>query len=124
MKNRLLAFSLGASFYLLAGCKNQPAQTDLNQSWMLTGFEKIDSVNPCLTPGLDSFPDPISNKQVQWEKKDVFNPAAVVRNGKIYLLFRAEDTIGRYNGTSRIGLAESEDGIHFIKRKEPVLFPQ
>src|SRR5690606_13562917 len=29
-----------------------------------------------------------------------------------------------YNGTSRIGLAESEDGMHFIKRGEPVLYPQ
>lgn len=124
MKNRLLPFFLTATLYLYVGCKNEPTQTDSNPSWMLSGFEKIDSVNPCLTPGLDSFPDPILNKQVQWEKKDVFNPAAVVRNGKIYLLYRAEDTIGRYNGTSRIGLAESEDGIHFIKRKEPVLFPQ
>jgi beta-1,2-mannosidase len=47
----------------------------------------------------------------------------VVRNNKIYLLYRAEDKIGKFAGTSRIGLAESEDGLHFTKRPEPVLFP-
>lgn len=58
-----------------------------------------------------------------WEEKDVFNPAAVVREGKVFLLFRAEDKIGKFAGTSRIGLATSEDGLHFIKMKEPVLYP-
>jgi predicted GH43/DUF377 family glycosyl hydrolase len=60
---------------------------------------------------------------VKWEEKDVFNPAAVVRGGKVYLLYRAEDKIGKYAGTSRIGLAVSEDGLHFSKERDPVLFP-
>jgi predicted GH43/DUF377 family glycosyl hydrolase len=66
---------------------------------------------------------PILKQPVQWEKKDVFNPAAVVRNDKVYLLYRAEDVIGKFAGTSRIGLAVSDDGLHFTKKKEPVLFP-
>jgi predicted GH43/DUF377 family glycosyl hydrolase len=60
---------------------------------------------------------------VRWEVKDVFNPAAVVREGKIYLLYRAEDTVGRHAGTSRIGLAESTDGLHFTRQSEPVFYP-
>ncbi|MBI3482076.1 MAG: glycosidase, partial [Bacteroidetes bacterium] len=37
--------------------------------------------------------------------------------------YRAEDVIGKFAGTSRIGLAFSLDGIHFKRRTEPVLFP-
>lgn len=60
-----------------------------------------------------------------WEAKDLFNPTAVVKDGKIHLLYRAEDNtgMGEWNGTSRIGLAVSKDGIHFERHPEPVLVP-
>lgn len=92
-------------------------------SWAMLPFVKVDTVNPVLLPGALSFNCPILKQPVQWEIKDVFNPAAVVRDGKIFLLYRAEDTVGKYSGTSRIGLAESEDGLHFIKRPEPIFYP-
>jgi predicted GH43/DUF377 family glycosyl hydrolase len=62
---------------------------------------------------------------VYWEARHTFNPAAVVKDGKIYLLYRAEDNLGAGIGgfTSRLGLAVSEDGIHFTKLPHPVLFP-
>lgn len=91
--------------------------------WMLAPFIKTDSANPILTPGPLTFTDPILNKQVAWEERYVFNPAAIVRNGKVYLLYRAEDTVQKYAGVSRIGLAESTDGIHFTRRQQPVLYP-
>jgi predicted GH43/DUF377 family glycosyl hydrolase len=47
----------------------------------------------------------------------------VVKDGKVHLLYRAEDKVGRFAGTSRIGLAISEDGIHFERLAEPVLYP-
>ncbi len=57
--------------------------------------------------------------------KAVFNPTAVVKNGKIYLLYREEDWTGvrRWNGTSRIGLGESKDGLHFHLNSSPVITP-
>ena len=72
-----------------------------------------------------SFTDPITKKSVKWQKADVFNPAAIVRNSKIYLLYRCEDNPAAAIGgrTSRLGLAESEDGLHFKKFPKPVLFP-
>jgi predicted GH43/DUF377 family glycosyl hydrolase len=94
-----------------------------DNSWAMLPFSKVDSVNPVLLPGDQVFECPVANKMVKWDEKDVFNPAAVVRNGKVYLLYRAEDVIGKYAGTSRIGLAVSTDGLHFSKMKEPVLFP-
>jgi beta-1,2-mannosidase len=67
----------------------------------------------------------LASQGESWEAKDVFNPAAVVKDGKVYLLYRAEDRTGpgQWNGTSRIGLAVSEDGIHFERYPEPVLVP-
>jgi beta-1,2-mannosidase len=69
------------------------------------------------------FECPILGTTVAWAAKDVFNPAAVVRDGRVCLLFRGEDTVGPYSGTSRIGLASSDDGIRFTVEPEPVLFP-
>ncbi len=93
------------------------------KSWAIQPFIKQDGANPCLSPSAISFNDPIRKAVVAWEEKDVFNPAAVVRNGKVYLLYRAQDKIGKPAGTSRIGLAYSSDGLHFTKMKNPVLYP-
>ncbi|HTF19821.1 MAG TPA: glycoside hydrolase family 130 protein, partial [Chryseolinea sp.] len=92
-------------------------------NWALLPFEKVDSLNPILLPGTSTFTCPILNKVVRWDEKDVFNPAAVVHKGKVYMIFRAEDTIGKYAGTSRLGLATSDDGLHFTRLPAPVFFP-
>ncbi len=54
-----------------------------------------------------------------WESAGTFNPAVVVRADKIVMLYRAQDQ----QGTSRLGYAESIDGIHFTRAQEPVLSP-
>ncbi len=54
-----------------------------------------------------------------WESAGTFNPAVVVRNHKIVMLYRSQDK----QGTSRLGYAESTDGIHFTRRAQPVLSP-
>lgn len=95
----------------------------MQEAWPLGPFEKIDAANPCLAPRAGAtFACPLAGP-VAWEAKDVFNPAAVVREGTVCLLYRAEDAVGRFHGTSRIGLAESSDGLHFTRRATPVLFP-
>src|SRR5438105_2137417 len=55
-----------------------------------------------------------------WESAGTFNPAVVMRDGKFVMLYRAQDA----GGTSRLGYAESGDGIHFMRRAEPVLTPE
>jgi predicted GH43/DUF377 family glycosyl hydrolase len=55
-----------------------------------------------------------------WESAGTFNPATVVFHGKVVMLYRAQDA----NGTSRLGYAESTDGVHFVRRAEPVLSPE
>ena len=99
-------------FLAVTFCSPQKPASDT--SWALLPFEKADSVNPVLAAGQSTFHCPILKQEVKWENKDVFNPAAVVRDGRVHLLYRAEDTVGRFNGTSRLGLAVSDDGFHFI----------
>ena len=107
----------------LVSCKPSADQSK-DYSWALLPFTKADEVNPILLPDTNSiFHCPIRNADVQWEEKDVFNPAAVVRNDTVFLLFRAEDSIGKFAGTSRIGIAWSTDGLHFTKHPVPVLYP-
>ena len=94
--------------------------------WQLGPFERVDEANPILSPSSDAlFHCPLQDKEVRWEAEHLFNPGAVVRDGKVYLFYRAEDDYGMDLGrhTSRIGLAVSSDGIHFERMKNPVLFP-
>lgn len=108
---------------VLAACNNQ-ANKKQDNNWALLPFVKADSANPVLLPDSTlSFTCPVSNATVQWEVKDVFNPAATVRHDTLFLLYRAEDKIGKYAGTSRIGIAYSFDGLHFTKQPAPVLYP-
>ncbi|MBI1343908.1 MAG: family 43 glycosylhydrolase [Terrimonas sp.] len=110
----------------ILGCNaSAPGTTRPNPEWSLTPFEKVDSLNPILLADTNSvFHCPVRNQPIQWEAKDVFNPAAVVRNDTAFLLYRAEDKIGKYAGTSRIGIAWSRDGLNFTKYPYPVLYPE
>jgi predicted GH43/DUF377 family glycosyl hydrolase len=55
-----------------------------------------------------------------WAETGLFNPTAIKVGVKTVLLFRAQDR----KGTSRVGYAESTDGLHFNARPQPVLSPE
>ncbi|MGA8090020.1 MAG: GDSL-type esterase/lipase family protein [Terracidiphilus sp.] len=95
--------------------------------WVIGRFTRPATGNPVVSPNpASTFEDPILHKLVAWEALHTFNPAAIVRRGKIYVLYRAEDNSGAMEiggHTSRLGLAESSDGIHFKRLGEPVFYP-
>lgn len=62
----------------------------------------------------------LSPQGATWQSAGTFNPAVVLYSGKIVMLYRAQDAAG----TSRLGYAESKDGIHFTRHPEPVLAPE
>ena len=62
----------------------------------------------------------ISPSGTGWQSAGTFNPAVVAHEGKFVMLYRAQDA----GGTSRLGYAESRDGIHFMQRQEPVFVPE
>lgn len=102
------------------------AQDNPLPDWALGGFVRPLGVNPVISPDSTTrFMDPMNKKLVDWESNDTFNPAAIIKDGKIVVLYRAEDKAGRAIGkrTSRIGYATSTDGVTFTRRKTPVLFP-
>ena len=128
MKYKIL-FLLALALPLLS-CKEQKKSTsaeskDDSKKWML-GFEKTAKNPIMMADSTFVFRDPITQQSVQWQKADVFNPGAIVRNDTVYMLFRAEDNPEAILGgrTSRIGLAYSLDGINFTKKEEPVLYPE
>ena len=114
-----------AGFIVLAGTAGAWGQSATD--WVIGPFTRPAQGNPVVTPDVAAtFQDPILHKPVQWEALHTFNPAAIVRRGKVYVLYRAEDNSGAMEiggHTSRLGLAESEDGIHFKRSDEPVFYP-
>jgi beta-1,2-mannosidase len=101
-----------------------PTGQEAGPAWTLGPFVKQDTNNPIMVPLATSrFYCPVRRDSVKWEEKDVFNPTAVVREGKVYLVYRAEDKVGKYAGTSRLGLAVSNDGFTFRRLPTPVLYP-
>jgi predicted GH43/DUF377 family glycosyl hydrolase len=124
MKNKL---NIGWVLMLALSSLHTFAQSTANKLpyWAFGGFVRS-SIDPIISPDTTAtFLDPMSNKQVGWEANDTFNPAATLRNGKIVVLYRAEDKFGVGIGfrTSRLGYAESIDGIHYKRKPEPVLYP-
>jgi len=95
--------------------------------WAFGPFHKPTAVNPIIAPDpRATFHSPMNDTIVRWEEHATFNPAAVVKDGKVYVLYRAEDASGDQqigHHTSRIGLAESADGLHFTRQAAPVLYP-
>lgn len=128
MKTVVSYFAL--SLLLFFGVRTQPAASSGSHalpSWALGPFLRFPSAEPVIVPDpTQVFVGPMRGKPVRWESLHTFNPAAIVRNGKIYVLYRAEDNTGAMTiggHTSRLGLAVSTDGIHFTRREAPIFFP-
>ena len=124
--NKIFSLLLNASTALVLNVL--PAQADNHlPAWAFGGFERPEGVNPLITPNVStSFSCPMRGHSVAWECADTFNPAAVEKDGKICILYRAEDDpkAGIGGRTSRIGYAESADGIHLDYRQAaPVFYP-
>jgi predicted GH43/DUF377 family glycosyl hydrolase len=71
----------------------------------------------------------LSPQGTTWESAGRFNPAVIFvpdkpavqeGRGKFVMLYRAQDA----SGTSRLGYAQSKDGIYFTRRPDPVLSPE
>ncbi len=101
-------------------------QADERTAWVIGPWTRA-SQQPVITPKpLSVFDDPVSGQATHWEALHTFNPAAVVRSGKVYVLYRAEDDSGAMaigGHVSRLGLAVSADGVHFDRMAQPVFYP-
>ena len=113
------------SLMAICGCSTKP-RSDVNElpGWALGGFTRPEGANPVISPDTDiKFSCPMTSTQVGWMESDTFNPASVEIDGKIAVIFRAEDNSAQGIGsrTSRLGLALSEDGVSMDILPEPVM---
>lgn len=67
------------------------------------------------------------NPGQEWEQGSVLNPSVLYENGIFRMVYRATNDVhsgepGRY--MSSIGYAESTDGVHFTRFREPLIAPE
>ena len=116
---------VAAALLLANAATAQHADTNLPK-WALGPCVRPANTNPIIAPDTSGvFYDPVHKQLWHWESNDTFNPAATVKNGKIYVLYRSEDNSGKGIGerTSRVGIAESTDGKTMKRFPKPVLYP-
>jgi predicted GH43/DUF377 family glycosyl hydrolase len=80
------------------------------RNWSFGLFRRHES-NPILTPQPDTF-----------YSKAIYNPCVLLQDSTYHLLFRAEAEGDPCSG--RIGLAHSQNGMHFTIEPEPILVPE
>ena len=126
MKRKLqnIAYLLmAAAFVTSCGEKKQTSEFP---DWAWADFQRPEGVNPIISPDTTAiFYCPMRQDSVAWEASDTFNPAATVYDGKVVVLYRAEDNsaTGIGSRTSRLGYASSDNGIHFQRMTVPVFYP-
>ncbi|TDN78732.1 putative GH43/DUF377 family glycosyl hydrolase [Salegentibacter sp. 24] len=102
-------------------------QEKLEEEWMLGPFERFENAKPIIQKDtLSEFKDPMTGEVINWESMATFNPAAIVKDDKIHVLYRAEEKLGEKEiggHTSRIGLAISKDGKEYEREKKPIFYP-
>ena len=82
------------------------AAATASQTRIPFGQWKRASETPTLSPQGDGF-----------ESAGTFNPTVAKYDGKFVMLYRAQD----HQGKSSLGYATSEDGMHFVRRPQPVM---
>lgn len=100
------------------------------KKWEIGPFKKVG--RPIFEPdGASYFDCPFEGEDTRWEFSNVYNPACIIKDGKLHFFYRADgkplggnDVFGNKKVVCRIGHAVSEDGIGFERYPEPVLYPE
>ena len=114
---------MAAALVTSCGEKKQTAEFP---DWAWADFQRPEGINPIISPDTTTFfYCPMRQDTIAWEASDTFNPAATVYDGKVVVLYRAEDNsaAGIGSRTSRLGYASSDDGLHFKRMSVPVFYP-
>jgi predicted GH43/DUF377 family glycosyl hydrolase len=126
-----LSSSFTSSLFIATVLSATSLSQSVTEPWILGPFTRPVSA-PVIRPSAGTiFVNPIQDPSVHegpvhWEALHTFNPAAIVRNGKVFVLYRAEDDSGTMQigmHTSRLGLAQSDDGTYFTRLPQPVFYP-
>lgn len=104
----VLSLATPASGKNASANKRESTQSNPVAPSTFSNFKRLSDL-PILTPRPGKF-----------DSVGAFNPAAVkVSNNRYVMLYRGQDD----KGVSRIGYAESRDGVNFVRNDEPILAP-
>ena len=94
MKYRLIIGILSAYGFITPPLLDTSVIADEEQikEWAIGPFLRPSGANPIISPQPTEFYCPMQKQQIRWEESDTFNPAATMKNGKIIVLYRAEDS--------------------------------
>ena len=97
------------------------ASLQLSTDWQNSAAHCKDEIN-VFAPLKRLVKEPVlSPRKSEFDCAGAFNPTcARLSDGRTIMLYRGQDD----KGVSRIGIAQSKDGIHFVAEKNPVLSPQ
>lgn len=129
MDNRSLFQSLFVACLFIQAIQFSCSQQQPTQSetWQLGPIERQKDAQPIIEPREDTrWLDPMTQKEVRWESMATFNPAAIVKDDTLFVLYRAEEKLGEKEiggHTSRLGLAFSTDGKTYQRLPYPIFFP-
>ncbi len=88
----------------------EPLEDIVGGGEKITKFVRFEN-NPIITPSPD----------FAWRARGAFNPAVVYEDGKVHLVYRAQNV----EGTSVLGYASSRDGLHIDENlDEPIYIPK
>ncbi len=85
---------------------------------MKLDFASLTSLEPALLRRCPENPI-LTTEDIPYSCKRVYNPAATRLNGRYALVIRVDS----HEGEQMLGLALSDDGIHFTVEPEPILRP-
>jgi predicted GH43/DUF377 family glycosyl hydrolase len=80
----------------------------------------INRISFTIGPFKDYEENPILRPTGRSQSKALYNPSVLREGNKFYMFYRVECDDGL---TGRIGLAEGQDGFHFMCHNDPVLIP-
>lgn len=124
---KLNLLSIALVYLFCASGVQMMGQEKKEKDWMMGPFKRFENPKPIIKKDSSTtFKDPMTDKEIRWESMATFNPAAIVKDEKIHVLYRAEEKLGEKEiggHTSRIGLAVSSDGEEYKRRKEPIFYP-
>lgn len=128
MKKSIFKVSLLLAAVILVSCNEKKPTENVSEfpDWAWADFQRPEGINPIISPDANThFYCPLTKDSVEWESNDTFNPAATIYDGKVVVLYRAEDKSGEGIGgrTSRLGYAWSEDGLQFQRKSTPTFYP-
>jgi predicted GH43/DUF377 family glycosyl hydrolase len=101
------------------GARKEPPLFERDRPDWEIKFRDVSNSVLSVMPGESNktFYDPLVKRKVKWEQ-DVYSPACAVFKDKLYCVYRSWGEDGQW----RLGLAWSDDGLHFTRSDEPALY--